>query len=214
MLLIQIGLGMTQEYAYLVGGEIWPTSDSEFMLPDDIPLKADWTYIGVDMTPHYVETAKQACPQGTFLEFAVVEPDFPADEIKHQGWRLSDDGFPMSEGVWGWTGDWYITKTITLENFFHIYGKPDALVIDVENHELPILKDYPWSFHKPDYLKIEMHSRKSADILVPLIMSEGYSLLKFDPVNSYKNTNTSDAQFLRSDIAHKEKQRYEYGKED
>ena len=214
MLLIQIGLGMTQEYSYLVGGRTHPVSDSEFDLPHDCPKNADWKYVGVDMVDHYIDTAREQCPNGKFYEYAVVEQGYPDETIKHRGWRLSDDGFHIEDGVWGHIDKPYETRAITLAKLFEEVGKPDALVMDVENHELPILEGYPWDYHKPTYIKVEMHSRKSADVLVPLIMSQGYSLLRFNPVNEYWNFNTSDAQFLRFDAAIYERQRYEYGRND
>lgn len=215
-LLIQIGIGHACEYAYLVDPNQKCQHD-EFELPPDMRGRNHWKVAGVEMSPFFCENARIRYPDIPFYDLAVVGEDFPAKVVRHQGWRLVEDGFPMKEGIWGWTGDWYETKTVSLRSLFEIVGKPTALVIDVENYELPILETYPWTFHRPEYLKIEMHSRKSADVLVPLIMMEGYSLLKFDPVNSYgaeNNTNTSDAHFLRSDIAYQEQRRYEYGKED
>ena len=211
-LLMQIGIGHACEYAYLIDRGCSCPAD-EFRLPDDMDGYA-WDIAGVEMSPFFVENASLRYPYIQFHNYAVVEPGFPADTIEHQGWRLTDDGFPMQRGIWGWTGEWYETPTISLRRLFLEHGKPDALVLDVENYEVPILQEYAWFFHKPDYIKIEMHSRKSADVLVPLIMRQGYSLLRFDPVNSYNNTNTSDAQFLRSDIARKERTRYEYNKKD
>lgn len=211
MLLIQIGIGHACEYAYLVDPKRRCPTD-EFQLPDDIRNR-NWRVAGVEMNAFFAENARIQYPDIPFYDFVVVGESETRKHIRHQGWRLSDDGFPMKEGIWGWTGDWYETKTITLAKLYDVVGKADALVIDVENHELPIFEDHAWD-HKPAYIKIEMHSRKSADVLVPLIMAQGYTLLRFDPANSYNNTNTSDAQFILSEIAYAERQRYEYGKED
>ena len=216
MLLIQIGLGMTQEFKYLVR-ETFPDivsgmreQDKEFWIPPDIQsFRGDWKYIGVDMTPMYVDVANKAVPAGRFYNYAVVEN--PQEPIEHKGWRCDEhDGYHIDKGVWGYTGETYTTPCVTLNELFNNFGNPDALVMDVENHEIPILRGYDWS-HKPMWLKIEMHSLMSANTLIPDILARGYTLILFQHSNG---GNTSDAQFILTDNVLLEHVRYEYGRKD
>ena len=205
MILTQIGLGKSMEFIYILGK--YPSSMKEIDKQYHIPRDA-WNfksgevrYIGVDMNPNSVQFAMDKIKHhgAEFYNFAIVEDSFGSEYLTHDGWscEYKKIGYPPRN-------EEYTVRALSLKQLFDLTAYPDILILDIESMEYRVLSTYDWH-HKPRYLKVEMHTIENANRLIPIIISQGYSLLTYVETNDGK---TSDAQFLRNDLINEERQRF------
>lgn len=195
---IQIGIGFTPEYIYLVEPN-WKRK-VDFMhpiwqIPQQLIKEIDnWVYYGIDSDPYslaFAMRAHQNKKDVTWVNAYISDSDKPLAE------PLSELGVTFHAPV--------TTFDAVLDHLK--LTQIDLLAIDIEGDEINLFESYSWRY-LPKYIAVEVHgnppigpkgvSNNVAKIASTLSGKHGYRCLRKIPTNIRNNkAHTIDMQLIR-----------------